>query len=227
MRKKEKDKKDMPGTTLFPKGPVAKREDRLSSLLRWSLISNLVLILMGGLFATGAVLKPDRVLVSEKETGRIVGEYRTTAFRTNSELLAATQRFAENFLSLNSRTIRDDCASYMNMMSAELRQKRFEYLKRTNLIKNIELADTRSTLKIKERQLVSVKGVMAKCEISGNILVDQNRDITFNKREKIEKEDVKLERNSIPFRLVVDLKMVPVTVRNTVGVEVNDYYEYD
>lgn len=227
MKSKEKNKKEIPAPTAYTKGPVAKREDRLSSFLRLSLIGNVLLIFAIATIAAAAVLKPDRVVVSEKETGRIVGEYRTTAFRTNKELLAATQKFADNLLSYNSRTIRHDTASYMNMMSAELRERRWAYLERTNHVKNTELANTKSTLEIKARKLVTVKGVYAKCEISGNITIDQERGYSITKGVKLDKEDVKLKRSKIPFKLVADLKMVPVTAYNTAGVEVVDFYEYD
>lgn len=227
LKKDKKEKKQTPQPTEFSHGPHAKREDRLSMYLKWSLVSNVVLIVMAGMFATAAVLKPDRVLVSEKDTGRIVGEYRTTAYRTSDELLAGAIKFAENFLSLNSRTVYNDCASAMNMMSPALQKNRTAYLKRTNLLKKIELGNTRSLLQIKENKLLTVKGRFAKCEISGDIVVDQNRSFASSKSRSLDSEDVKLNRNNIPFRLLVDLKMVPVTTHNTAGVEVVDYYEHD
>lgn len=211
----------------FNHGPVAKREDRLSSYLRWSIIANIILILLASAISLAAALKPDRVVVVEKNTGRILGEYRTTAFRTNDELVAATQKFAENFLSLNSRSIYDDYAVALNMMSYELREKRKDYLKRTNLLRKIELSNTRSMLDIKERRVLNVKGIYAKTELSGDIVIDQTRNINLGRKNKVVKEDVKLSRSAIQFRLVIDLRMVPVTETNTVGAEVVDFYEYD
>lgn len=212
----------------FSHGPQAKREDKLFRLLRWSLLGHLLWLVAFAVLVIAIVLKPDRVVVAERDTGRIVGEYRTTAYRTTDELLAGAVKFARNFLSLNSRTVYDDYAAALNMMTPGLSEKRRAYFERTNLPHTVEMANTRSHLKFEEQKIVLINGSFAKVELAGKIVTDNLKDDYIpRKNQKLDVEDVKLLRKAVPFRLTVDLQMVPVTTLNTAGVQVVDYYEHE
>ena len=106
-------------------------------------------------------------------------------------------------------------------------QKRRQYFERTNLPSKVEKANTRSHLEFEEEKIVHLNGPFAKVELAGKIIIDNLKEMAVSNHSDMDPEDVKLLRNSVPFRLVVDLQMAPVTALNTCGVMVVDYYEFD
>jgi hypothetical protein len=198
-------------------GPKQKREDKLLRLLKIAVSTNVLLVLLFGAFMVAVAIKPEQIVVVDKDTGGVVGEYMTTAFRTHTELIGGAKRFAQYHLSFNSQTVYEDFAAALNMMSANLRESRIQYLKESNLAREIKSAASTSHLEFTTEQILEIKGPYAKVEMAGDLVIG-------NRNTK--SADTLVVRKKVPFRLVADLKMVPVTPTNTAGIKVVDYFEY-
>lgn len=201
----------------FSHGPKAKRETKLMWLLKIAMAAVVFQTIAFGVIIAAMVLKPERVLVVDQQTSRIVGEYQTTAFRTNAELIAGAKRFVQYHLSFNSPTVYDDFAKALNMMSDKLRNERIAYLKSSNLARDIKSAHSVSHLEFETEHLVELKGPFAKVELAGDLVIGDRSALT---------SDTLVVRKKVPFRMVVDVEMVPVSTVNTAGVKVVDYYEF-
>lgn len=201
----------------FSHGPKQKREAKLLWLLKTAIAAIILQALMFGAFVTAVTIKPERVVVVDKGSGEVVGEYQTTAFRTNPELIAGAKRFAQSHLSFNSATVYEDFAAALNMMANKLRKSRIVYLKESNLARDIKSASSTSHLVFSTEKIVEMKGPYAKVELAGDLVIGDRNTVT---------EDVLVVRKNVPFRVLVDLQMVPVSPANTAGVKVIDYYEF-
>jgi hypothetical protein len=201
----------------FNKGPKAKRESKLLFLLKIAIAAIVLQTVSFGIIIGALIIKPEPVLTVNQKTGELIGEYQTTAFRTNAELIAGAKRFTKYHLSFNSSTVYDDFANALNMMSDKLRQERIAYLKKSNLARDIKSANSTSHLEFELERIAEIKGKFAKVELSGNLVIG-DRSIVSN--------DTLVVRKNVPFRILIDLKMVQVSNVNTAGVKVVDYYEY-
>lgn len=218
----------------FNHGPIEKREKKLFRLLAFSVAANLILVL-GGLCVVLAVsLKPDRVVIADRETGEIIGQYRTTEWRSDKELKGAAMKFTDHFLSMNSKTIDQDILFSLNMMSDELAKRRMQYIRDNNVRIMIKVAKSKSRIQYEQKdknkngqpdgvELLRVQDRIATLELKGAIIADTERE-DLPEIENYE-EQYKLIRQEIPFHLQVKLKMVEVTDTNTLGVKVIDYHE--
>ena len=201
----------------FFHGPKQKREAKLLWLLKIAIAAIVLQAVMFGAFVTVVTIKPERVMVVDKAIGEVVGEYMTTAFRTTPELIAGAKRFAQYHLSFNSSTVYEDFAAALNMMTEKLRQGRIEYLKESNLARDIKSASSTSHLVFTSEKIVEFKGPYAKVELAGDLVIGDRNNLNA---------DTLIVRKNVPFRIVIDLQMVPVTPANTSGVKVVDYYEF-
>jgi flagellar basal body-associated protein FliL len=198
-------------------GPKQKREEKLLRLIKILCLVNVLLVVMFGTFMVAVAIKPEQPIVVDKDTGEVIGEYMTTAFRTNTELIGGAKRFAQYHLSFNSATVYEDFAAALNMMSDKLRERRIQYLKESNLARDIKSASSTSHLVFTTEKILEEKGPYAKVEMAGDLVIG-NRNTTSAETLVI--------RKKVPFRLVADLKMVPVTPTNTAGIKVVDYFEF-
>lgn len=201
----------------FSHGPKQKREAKLLKLLKIAVAAIVLQTVMFGAFVAAVTLKPERQIVVDKETGEVIGEYMTTAFRTNTELVAGAKRFAQYHLSFNSSTVYEDFAAALNMMADKLRESRIEYLKESNLTRDIKSASSTSHLVFSTETIVEMKGPYAKIELAGDLVISDRNTASA---------ETQVVRKNVPFRMVVDLQMVKVTPVNTAGVKVVDYFEF-
>lgn len=201
----------------FDHGPKAKREAKQLRLLKIAIIAIILQTVAFGVILAAIVIKPDRIITVDKDTGNLIGEYMTTAFRTNQEVIAGAKRFTQFHLSFNSASVYDDFAQALNMMTEKLRNQRIKYLKESDLARKIRMADSTCHLEFEKEQIVETKGHFSKVEMAGNLVIGDRNTI---------KTDTLVVRKMVPFRIVVDIKMVPVTPLNTSGIKVIDYYEY-
>ena len=191
-----------------PDNPIVRRERRLerSNVL----LSVLVLILIAGYITYTSIdsLRPRSPVVVDYETGELKGEYRTTSFRTQTEMVTGGVRFADHFYSMNSNRVRQDQYIAMMMMSDKLREARMKYLEETDLIRKLESANSSSHVEYSEKNILSEKGEYMKLELIGNIVL------------------AGLEKNRVPFHLILDLRMAEITDKNTSGVKVVAYRDF-
>lgn len=201
----------------FSHGPKQKREAKLLRLLKITIAVIVLQCVMFGAFVVAVTIKPERQIVVDKATGEVIGEYMTTGFRTNAELIGGAKRFAQYHLSFNSATVYDDFAAALNMMDDKLRERRIKYLKENNLARDIKSASSTSHLVFSTEKILEMKGPYAKVELAGDLVIGNRNSVNT---------DTLVIRKNVPFRIVTDLKMVPVTPANTAGVKVVDYFEY-
>lgn len=209
--------KDSKKEPQFSHGPKQKREAKLLRLLKIAIVVIVLQVLMFGAFVVAVTIKPEQPIVVDKDTGEVIGEYMTTAFRTNAELIGGAKRFTQYHLSFNSATVYEDFAAALNMMSDKLRESRIKYLKESNLARDIKSASSTSHLDFSTEKILEMKGPYAKVELAGDLVIG-NRNTTG--------ADTLVVRKKVPFRIVTDLQMVPVTPNNTAGVKVVDYFEF-
>jgi len=189
--------------------PVTKREKQLERSNKILLFIIFVLILILGVVATLAVIMPKPLIVVDRETGEIIGEYQTSAYRTNDELLGGAKRFLQYHLSFNADTVYDDFATAMNMMTDELKRKRFKYLKDFNVANEIVKAKSKSTLSFDTVKIISKNQNVSFVEVKGDLIFLAGS--TKDKR--------------VPFHFILTLQNTPVSSLNTSGVKVIDYEE--
>ncbi|MBT8342328.1 MAG: hypothetical protein HKP58_01185 [Desulfatitalea sp.] len=207
------------GTPTIEPGPKEKRERQLMRRLKWAIIAIIVQAASFGIITAVIAFKPERVVVVDRNTGEVIGEYQTTAFRGNQELIAGAKRFAQYHLSFNSATVYDDFAMALNMMSEKLRKERIAYLKESNLARDIKSTNSISNLEFneKETRIVEVKGPYAKVELAGDVAIGDRNTVS---------SEILVNRNKVAFRMLVDIEMVAISSVNTSGIKVVDYYEF-
>ena len=189
--------------------PVTKREKRLETTNKILLGIIALLILILGLAAILAIIMPKPVLVVDRSTGQVIGEYQTSAYRTDDEIIGGAKRFLQYHLSFNSHDVYNDFAKAMNMMTDELKRKRMDYLKQFNVAQKIKKSDTKSALSFDEVNILSRKDNVSSVELKGDLifLAGSTKD----------------ER--VPFHYILTLKDKPVSSLNTAGIEIIHYEE--
>jgi hypothetical protein len=172
-----------------------------------------LLLVFFGVFVAAVHIRPETVLVVDRESGQVIGEYQTTAYRTAEELVGAGLYFLEHFYSFNSRTVYRDFTVAINMMDQDLSKKRLAYLKDTNLAKDIHDANYTSRLENESSKILKIIDDVTRIEFDGKLIIKGKR--------------AENEETEIPYRIVLDLKGIRVNKHNTKGVRVVDYYEYN
>ena len=188
----------------FVQSPVSNREKRLETIIKFLLLVIFGLILLFGVCAVLFIIIPKPVIVVDRETGEIIGEYQTTSYRTEDELLGGSKRFMNYHLSFNSETVYDDFAAAMNMKTDDLKRKRFKYLKESNLANEIFSAKTKSTLTFKHAEIINRKTGISYIELKGDLVFLAGS--TEDKR--------------VPFHFILTVKPIPVSSLNTAGLKI-------
>ncbi len=188
--------------------PQARRERLLERRVNWLLIFVGIQFLGIILLSFTFVYRPQTPIVIDRETGQIVGDYRTSTFRTQEEMINGGYRFVDHLLSLNSSTFRRDQFIAMTMMSDSLRSKRVEWLEKTNLIPKVESANSTSHLEYEKPVVIFAKGDMLRVEFKGKIILTN------------------LKKPGSPFHIIVDLVNTIITKENTSGVKVEAYNDF-
>lgn len=192
----------------FYQSPVSNRERRLENIIKLLLLVIFGLTLIFGVCAALVIIIPKPVMVVDRETGEIIGEYQTSAYRTNDELIGGAKRFMNFYLSFNSETVYDDFGAAMTMMTDELRRKHLKYLKESNLANQIFSAKSKSTLKFNSVTIINQKNNVSCIELKGDLvfLAGSPKD------------------SRVPFHYILKVKPIPVSSINTAGIKIA-YYE--
>jgi hypothetical protein len=164
---------------------------------------------LGVYFLTSFVrtLAPQPV-VAVDESGRVLGvlEYLHPSSRSDEEIKAASMRFLQLYLSLNSETMFEDYAGAMNMMAPALLKRTQEALKTDNYLARVVQAKSRSWLEFTPNagiQLVERKNLNAQVRLRGNIVVDGPGG-----------------RLSKPFDITLEIQAVARNSNNTSGINI-------
>lgn len=123
--------------------------------------------------------------------------------RSDAEMIAGGKRFIDAFYSLNAPTIEHDQFRAINMMATKaLRQKRLDYLTRTDLVRKVRDANTRSQVRWKgaKHEILGKEGDTLRVEYQARLVIDQSE--------------------VHPLNIVLKLKPTPKTDQNTEGVAV-------
>lgn len=189
---------------------VSSRENKLFIVVCLQSILILTLIIGVFIFLYLRTLTPSVPIVVDSASGELLGEYRTTAVRTDEEVKAAVKKFIACDLSYNSQRIFDDLSCSISMMSEKLAQNRIRYLQANNIAQRI--AKLNITSKIE-----SIDTVINR-RISGEIEVTTQGVIRFG------------AGTSRPFRQDITLQQIRISKKNTAGVIVvarKEYAGYD
>ncbi len=112
-----------PNELLAKHGPAGWLVRRLQAyaLLGWILFAITLTLHFVTVFLSTISPRP---IVAVDPSGRVLGtlEYLSPTSRSDADILDASERFADNYLSLNSATIFNDYAAAMNMMGPDLLQ---------------------------------------------------------------------------------------------------------
>jgi len=206
--------------------PQIRRERTLER--RVALQSIIILVLIIGFIAYTIVLITYRQppLVVDKVTGELIGEYRPKISRTTTEMIAGGIRFLKLHNNLNSDTVELDQETALDMMGAELRKKREKYLFDQNFIAQVKSWDISSLVEIDKTIIKDNEGDM-KLEVIGRIIVtarSYKKDGSGEYQYKDEQKKPKPEEK--PFHVYLDLVPVQISNKNSVGVRVDDYYDF-
>ncbi len=188
----------------FFNSPIANREKRLENIIKFLLIVLCLFALIFGVCAALVIIIPKPVIVVDRETGEIIGEYQTSAYRTDQEIIGGAKRFLNYHLSFNSEDIYEDFANSMNMMTDDLKRERFNYLKESNLANQIMSANAKSTLEFNTAKIINRKTGITYIELKGNLIFLAGS--TKDKR--------------VPFHFILTVKSVPVSSLNTAGIKI-------
>ena len=191
-----------------PNNPIIRRERRLERTNIFLFVLTLILVMGYILYTSMDSLRTRAPVVVDYETGELKGEYRTTSFRTQTEMVAGGLRFADHFYSMNSSRVRKDQFIAMMMMEYKLRDVRLKYLEESDLIRKLESAQSSSHVEYDQKNIIAEKGEFMKIEFVGKIVLSG------------------LEKTHVPFHLIVDLRMAEITEKNTSGVKVVAFRDF-
>jgi len=201
---------------LLKHGPMS---SLVRSLQRYALLGWFLFFLTLGahfLLVMLSTLTP-RPVIAVDESGRIIGnlEFLTANTRSDQELMAASMRYVQNFMSLNSETIFEDYAAAMNMMAPELLDKTRENILANNYLAVVAKAHTRSRITFGGGEAAPVvlgrKDLDADIRLRGTIFV-------FDGRVKGSVSEVKK-----PFDVTIHVRAVPRNSMNTAGIIILDW----
>jgi hypothetical protein len=181
------------------------RKLQFYGMLGWILF----FVTLGMFFLTTLVrsLAPQPVIAVD-EAGRVLGvmEFLNPSSRSDEELKAASMRFAQLYLSLNSETVFEDYSAAMNMMSPELLKRTQDALKTDNYLARVLQAKSRSWLEFAQpdgAKVVERHNLNAQVRLHGNIVVDGTGG-----------------RVSQPFDMTLETQAVARNTNNTTGINI-------
>ena len=187
-----------------PAGWLVRRLQRYA-MLGWVLA--FIILFMFFITTVVRMLAPQPVVVVDA-SGRIIGtlEYLKPTSRSDQEIIDATKRFAQLYMSLNSATIYVDYADAMNMMGKDFLAITEKTVMQDNYLTRVQQARTRSWLEFKQidgAKIVDRRNLNALVRLSGNIVVDSGNG-------RIEK----------PFDVSFETQAVARNTKNTSGIEI-------
>lgn len=156
-----------------PAGWLVRRLQRYA-LLGWALFFAVLcahfLIVLASTFAPRPVIAVDAA-------GRVLGsfEYLQPGSRSDQEILAASMRFADLFLSLNSATIYEDYAGALNMMGPELNAITMKSLESDDYLARVADTKARSRVEFAPKdgaRILARSGLNAQVRLTGHIVID-------------------------------------------------------
>jgi hypothetical protein len=207
MGKNEQGLPDQSALELFDKEALKQRNQLIRSLVWTNRV--LIALLVLGVIAFIAYIFLDRLLQKPLvvEDGKLVGEYRQTAYRSNAELAGAAMHFLECYLSYNSATAYQDYACAITMMDKPLAEMTIKRWQDTDYIKKVVGSRSQSHLVFNDKravEFIDVTATNAKVRVRGDLNV------------KVEGSDWV----TTPFDTIIDLKVVSVSKENTYGVKI-------
>lgn len=151
----------------------------IRKLQRYAMLGWLLFFITLGMFFLTTLFRSlsAQPVVAINEAGQVLGtlEYLSPSSRTDEELKAATMRFAQVYMSLNSATIFEDYSAAMNMMSPEFLVITQKALKEDNYLARVMQAKARSWLEFNQPdgvQIVERHNLNARVRLRGNIVVE-------------------------------------------------------
>ncbi len=150
-----------------------------------------------------------RPIVAVDASGRVLGtlEYLSPTTRSDQDILAASMRFADNYLSLNSATIFNDYAAAMNMMGPDLLKATEQALHHDTYLARIAASHTHSWIDWAEAdaapRILSRHGLDALVRLRGTLFVE-------GPGGQVQK----------PFDMALDTRTVARNSFNTAGIEI-------
>lgn len=175
------------------------------SILGWILF--FIILFMFFITIIVRMLAPQPVLTVD-EAGHVIGtlEYLSPTSRSDQELMAASMRFAQLYMSLNSATIFEDYSAAMNMMAPDFLAITQKALKDDNYLARVAQAKARSWLEFSKTdgaKVVERHNLNAQVRLRGNIIVDGGGS-------RIEK----------PFDVTLETQAVARNTNNTAGLSI-------
>ncbi|MHB8346904.1 MAG: hypothetical protein ACYDHM_06855 [Acidiferrobacterales bacterium] len=155
-------------------------------------------------------------VVAVNAAGQVLGhmEYLSPDSRSDTEIIAASRRFLDDYLSLNSATLFDDYAAALNMMSPALRAATLAALRRGgDYLARVRAAHARSRLSFDAppggERILERRGLTAQVRIRGELHIhDHGGRATVR-----------------PFNITLDVAIVARTMANTAGLEITGIRE--
>ena len=150
-----------------------------------------------------------RPIVAVDASGRVLGtlEYLSPTTRTDQDILAASMRFADDYLSLNSATIFNDYAAAMNMMAPPLLKATEEALHHDTYLARVAASHTHSWIEWADGdaapRILSRHGLDAQVRLRGTLFVE-------GPGGQVQK----------PFDMTLDTRAVARNSFNTAGLEI-------
>ena len=197
-----------PNELLAKHGPAGWLVRRLQAyaLLGWILFG-VTLTLHFGTILVGT-LSP-RPIVAVDASGRVLGtlEYLSPTSRSNEDILAASMRFADDYLSLNSATIFNDYAAAMNMMAPNLLHATEQALHHDDYLARVAASRTHSWIEWATAdaapRVLNRHGLNAEVRLRGTLYVD-------GPGGEVQK----------PFDMTLETRAVARNSFNTAGIEI-------
>ena len=197
-----------PNELLAKHGPAGWLVRRLQAyaLLGWILFG-VTLTLHFALILVGT-LSP-RPVVAVDASGRVLGtlEYLKPTTRSDADILAASMRFTDDYLSLNSATIFNDYAAAMNMMAPDLLHATEQALQHDDYLARVAAAHTHSWIEWASAgaapRVLSRHGLDAQVRLRGTLHVE-------GPGGEIQK----------PFDMTLETRAVARNSFNTAGLEI-------
>lgn len=201
---------------LIKHGPMSGlvRQLQRFALLGWFLFA-LVLVLHFVLVMLSTMAP--RPVVTVNASGQVIGnlEYLSPTARSDDELLAASMRFVQNFMSLNSESIFDDYSQAMNMMAPELFEKTRHSIMADNYLAIVAKSQTRSRIEFGRGELAP--RVVERKDLEGQIRL-RGQIVVYDARVRGTSSEVKK-----PFDMTLRVRAVPRNTLNTAGITVMDW----
>jgi len=150
-----------------------------------------------------------RPVVAVDASGKVLGtlEYLSPTTRSDQDILDASERFTDNYLSLNSATIFNDYAAAMNMMAPPLLQATEQALHHDTYLARVAASHTHSWIE------------WAQGDAAPRILSRHHREAQVRLRGTLYVEGPGGQVQK-PFDLTLDTRAVARNSFNTAGLEI-------